>query len=136
MQPAPEFSSLIVSRPCSRARLFQRMRGLAFATALYAVGFACLLVAPLLMIEMLQLPKADTVPPEVHFPLFRGDNRPAGTIRQGVRNGSEHPAASRNEHPAEIRREAQPVAVPIAPPESEVPQPVPDSSGTDHEGTG
>ncbi len=134
MQPAPEFSSLIVSRPCSRARLVLRVRGLACAATLYAAGLACLLVAPLLMIEMLQPPKADTVPPEVHFPSFRGDDRPAGTIRKGVRNGSEHAAGSRSERPAEIRREAQPVAEPIAPPESEVPQRDPESPGSDDEG--
>ena len=52
MQPAPEFSSLIVSRPCSRARLVLRVRGLACAAALYAAGLACLLVASLLMLEM------------------------------------------------------------------------------------
>ena len=136
MLPAPQFASLIVSRPCSRARLNQRWRGLAFAAALYAAGLACLLVAPLLVIEMLQPPKADSVVVDFHTPLPRGDNQPSGAVRNGVRNGSEHPARSRNEHPTEVRREAQPVSNPIAPPESEVPQSVPDSPGTDDDGNG
>src|SRR2546422_911342 len=136
MQPAPQFSSLIVSRPYSRARLLLRVRGLAFAAALYAAGLACLLIAPLLLIEMLQPPKADSVVVDFHTPLPRGDNQPAGTVRNGVRNGSEHPARSRNEPPVNVRHETQPVANPIAPPESEVPQSLPESPGAKDEGTG
>src|SRR5947209_528384 len=136
MQPVPLFSSLIVSRPRSRAHILRRARGLALATTLCAAGLACLLVAPLLMIEMVQAPKAAGFPIIFEPRAREGDNRPAGTVRRGELNGSEHAAQARNEHPAQARRPARPVVGPIAPPESEVQERSTESPGTDDAGNG
>jgi len=136
MPPVPEFSSLIVSRPSSRAHLLRRVRGLALATALYAAGVACLLVAPLLMIEMVQSPKADISSIIFRPPHRKGDNLPAGTIRQGQANGSEHPAQAKSRHPEPAHRPPHPVVGSIPPPVSEVPQTTPESSGAEDGGEG
>ena len=109
------------------------MRGLALAVALYAAGLACLLVAPLLVIEMVQPPKAGIVP-IVYLPRgSRGDNQPTGTVRRGESNGTERAGRSRNGLSAPLRRQARP-HVPIAPPEPEVPQASAGTSGADDGG--
>src|SRR5262249_52987108 len=122
------FASMIVSRPDSGARLLRRMRGLAVAAGLYVAGLACLVVAPLLMIEMVAPPRAAI---DIRFPEQRGGNyQPAGSVRQGVRNGSEHAARSAADRRAPARRRDQPVSIPVTPPESEATSaPFPDGDG-------
>src|SRR5206468_4583216 len=136
MQPDPLFASLIVSRPSSVARLLPRARGLALATVLYAGALGCLLVAPLLLIEMVAPPRAEIASITFHTPGPRGDHLPAGTVRQGVRNGSEHPGPVSEQKRSPERRSTSPTTIPVAPPESEVPEASQDPSGSDGLGDG
>ena len=109
MQPAPEFSSLLVSRPGRAVPILLRARGIAFAIALYAAGLAALLSAPLFMLEMMKPPEAglrDYVPAT---PLvFRSPGRRGGG---GFR--STLPKARRSHAPA------FPLAAPLSPPETD-----------------
>lgn len=105
MQPAPEFSSLLVSRPGSAVRLTLRARGLACAATLYAAGVAAVLIAPLFMLEMMEPPRAGLqdrhppVPIRFHNQVRKGgDSLPAAAVRKGERNGADrggHAAAAR-----------------------------------------
>jgi len=135
MRPDPLFDSLIVSRPRSGARLLPRVRGLALATVLYAGALGCLLVASLLLIEMVAPPRAEV---SITFrpPGPKGDNLPAGTVRQGVRNGSENPAPAKDVKRAPDRRSSPPTTIPVAPPESEIPDASQGVSGSDGPGEG
>lgn len=118
MQPVPEFSSLLVSRPGPAMPLLLRARGFVFAIALYAAGLAALLSAPLFMLEMMKPPEAglrDYVPAT---PLtFRtrgrkgGDGMPAAPGRRMVR--STLPKARQSHAPA-LSLEA-----PLSPPETD-----------------
>jgi TonB family protein len=118
MLEAPEFSSLVVSRPGSRALVFAKVRGLAMATALYAIGLTALVIAPLLVLEVVEPPKAGVdFPLPVHF-------NPPGHIQHGVRGAGSKPfpgaatkIRSRLPHPR--------------PSESLLPPPEPESATTD-----
>ena len=151
----PEFSSLIISRPRSRARILIRARGLALAAALYVSGLAALILAPLLVLESVNPPRAGIDPnePPIRFyfrqPRGGGDNGRAGEARQGERNGrrdTRHADASR---PARARAITRPADAAIPPPESELattatpvggnegqggPRGVPDGTGNDPDG--
>src|SRR5437867_11665876 len=92
MLTAPEFSSLIVSRPRPAARvLLLRLRGLALAATLYVSGLAALIFAPFLLLDVMHPTGAGIiiVDPPIHFGFRQpgGDNRRAGDIRRGARNG-------------------------------------------------
>lgn len=96
MPSAPEFSSLLVSRPGPVVPLLLRARGYVFAMALYAAGLAVLLATPLFMLEMMKPPEAGLrpLPPTgrlvFHPPALRGgDGLPAAPVRRGVRSGAE-----------------------------------------------
>jgi protein TonB len=120
MLDAPEFSSLLVSRPRPRALLFAKVRGLAVAATLYALGLTALIVAPLLVLEVVDPPKAGVEPPRVIFnpPSGRSDPRPAGNIKKGVRSGrmDAHPAATpRSVPPPPAPGAADPLAPPPEP---------------------
>ncbi len=136
MQPDPLFASLIVSRPRSTARLLPRARGLAIAIILYTGALACLLLAPLLLIEMVAPPRADNTPITFHPQGPPGNHLPAGSVRKGVRDGSEHAGRSAEERRAPVHRRDQPTAVPVAPPESEILQTSGPLSDTDRPGGG
>ena len=114
----PEFSSLIVSRPRSRSRWIQCLRGFALAGAFYAVGVVLLVLAPFLMLEVMSPPRADVRP--VIDLVFRtpgghGDNRRAGRIRRGSRDGRRSSVTSPAPHTAQSRAVARPSS-PVAPP--------------------
>ena len=106
------------------------------ATVLYAGALGCLLVAPLLLIEMVAPPRAEIASITFHTPGPRGDHLPAGTVRQGVRNGSEHPGPVSEQKRSPERRSTSPTTIPVAPPESEVPEASQDPSGSDGLGDG
>jgi len=84
MLAAPEFSSLVVSRPGSRAVLFARGRGLVVAVAFYGFGLTALLLAPLLVMEVMDPPKASVDLRVVFKPPGGHHKIPAGNIRQGT----------------------------------------------------
>ena len=115
MQPAPEFSSLLVSRPGPIIPLLARARGVVFAMALYAAGITALLVTPFFMLEMMKPPEAGlriptpTGPLAFHNPVRRGgDGLPAAPVRRGVRDGAERGTR-------DARLKARRAHVPISP---------------------
>src|SRR5438128_44166 len=86
MLAAPEFASLVVSRPGSHALVFARVRGLVVAAAFYGLGLIALVLAPLLVLEVVDPPKAgiDLMPHVIFNPPGGHHKIPAGNIRQGA----------------------------------------------------
>ena len=117
MPPAPEFSSLIVSRPGSRPLLLARARGLLVAGALYTLALVALILAPLFILEMVDPPKAGVVPVFFDPPGRRGDNKPVGSIRQGSPGGKGKSAETRHTSPPTTV--PRPAESPLPPPEAE-----------------
>src|SRR5215813_2396175 len=121
MIPSPQFSSLIVSRPRSAARALGRLRGLALSAALYGLGFALLVLSPILVLEVMPPPKAGFDPriPVYVPPGGHGDHRLAGPLRKGVPGGrtSAATAAAPRKTPA-VRQQAHPALTP--PPEPDL----------------
>jgi periplasmic protein TonB len=128
MPSAPEFSSLVVSRPRSGDRVIMRLRGLAFAASLYASGLAALVLTPLLLLDVVDPPRAginlEAPPIRFHFqqPRGGGDDRRAGAIRKGVRDGRRHATPPTTPKPAAARAALRPVDAPVPPPETEMPE--------------
>src|SRR5882762_1828525 len=123
---APEFSSLVVSRPRSGDRVVMRLRGLAFAASLYASGLAALVLTPLLLLDVVDPPSAginlEDPPIRFHFQQSRGgggDHR-AGAIRKGVRDGRRHATPPTTPKPAPDRAALRPVDASVPPPETEM----------------
>src|SRR2546426_566921 len=91
MLTAPEFSSLIVSRPRPAARiLLLRLRGLALAATLYVSGLAALILSPFLLLDVMHPTGAGIiiVDPliQIGFRQPGGDNRRALVIPMGRTN--------------------------------------------------
>src|SRR2546426_8536538 len=125
MLTAPEFSSLIVSRPRPAARiLLLRLRGLALAATLYVSGLAALIFTPFLLLDVMHPTGAGIiiVDPPIHldFRQPRGDNRRAGNIRRGARNGRKDGRPATGSKPVSRRPVPRPADAPVPPPESEI----------------
>ena len=125
MTAAPEFASLIVSRPGSRAFLIARLRGLAAATAFYALGLILLILAPLLVLEVVDPPKAgvDLIPHVIFNPPGGGHKTPAGNVRHGA--GGAGSEAHHGAAPKARERHAVP-----RPADSLLPPPEPENAAT------
>jgi len=124
---APEFSSLIVSRPRSQVRVCMRLRGLVFAAALYVSGLAALILTPFLLLDVMDPPRAGINPDDLpihvdyHQPRGGGDNRRAGAIRKGVRDGRRNAAPATAPKSAPARAVLRAADAPVPPPETEMP---------------
>lgn len=94
---APEFSSLLVSRPLRMAPAIRRARGIVLAGGFYGAAGLAVLVSPYVMPELVRPPEAglaDPRPPDrrIEFPRTRwkgGDGLPAGPVRHGRQSGPE-----------------------------------------------
>src|SRR5206468_3664562 len=126
MLTAPEFSSLIVSRPRPAARilLLLRLRGLALAATLYVSGLAALILAPFLLLDVMHPTGAGIIivdpPIQIGFRQPGGDNRRAGNIRRGARNGRKDGRPATSSKPVSRRAVPRPADAPVPPPESEI----------------
>src|SRR3989442_13199815 len=126
MLTAPEFSSVIVSRPRPAARilLLLRLRGLALAATLYVSGLAALIFAPFLLLDVMHPTGAGIiiVDPPIHFGFRQpgGDNRRAGDIRRGVRNGPKDGRPATGSKPVSRPPVPRPDDAPVPPTESEL----------------
>jgi protein TonB len=118
MLSAPEFSSLIVSRPGSDGRLFTRLRVLAVAAVLYGSALAGLALSPFLVLEVMDPSRAGIII-DFHQPRSRGDNRRAGDIRKGVRHGRTDARPAAAPKPTAARTVPRPADALVPPPESE-----------------
>src|SRR3989442_14159748 len=121
MLTAPEFSSLIVSRPRPAARiLLLRLRGLALAAVLYVSGLAALILAPFLLLDVMHPTGAGIIivdpPIQIGFRQPGGDNRRAGNIRRGARNRRNDGRPATGSEPVSRRAAPRPAAGPGAPP--------------------
>ena len=130
MPAAPEFSSLLVSRPSPIAPLLLRVRGCLIAIALYAAGLAALLVSPLFVLEMMKPPEAGLrpLPPPgrlvFHSPDRRsGDGLPAAPVRRGVRNGAERRSRDLRSRAPRALTAVSPLAAPASPPAADAATP-------------
>src|SRR5262245_7322053 len=90
---APEFKSVVVSRPGGGGRLLVRLRGPALAALMYGVGLAGLLLAPFLALEAVDPPRAAVAPLEIAFRHGSNLKPPAGDIRQGSPTGRKNQSA-------------------------------------------
>jgi len=116
MLAAPEFSSLVVSRPGSRALVYARVRGLVVAIAFYGLGLIALVVAPLLVTEVVDPPKASVdLGPRVVFRPPGGHGGPAGIMRH--RAGGARPGAATKAGPRKAL--SRPANSPLPLPEPE-----------------
>lgn len=124
MPSPPEFSSLIVSRPRARGRLYVRVGGLAAAAALYGASLAALVLLPFLLIDAMNPPRAgvniDDPPIRIDFrqPRGRGDDRRPGDIRRGTRAGRKD-AGLAARRPPKARIVPRPADSPVPPPQPE-----------------
>src|SRR5437867_13360629 len=121
MLTAPEFSSLIVSRPRPAARiLLLRLRGLALAATLYVSGLAALILAPFLLLDVMHPTGAGIiiVDPPIHIDFRQpgGDNRRAGNIRRGARNGRKDGRPATGSNPVSRRAVPRSAGAPLPPP--------------------
>jgi protein TonB len=125
---APEFSSLVVSRPRSGDRVIMRLRGLAFAASLYASGLAALVLTPFLLLDVVDPPRAGInleEPPirlDFHQPRGGGDDRRAGATSKGVRDGRMRATPPTAPKSAQARPAPRPVDAPAPLPEVEMPE--------------
>ncbi|MGH9750098.1 MAG: hypothetical protein ACRD6R_09270, partial [Candidatus Polarisedimenticolia bacterium] len=121
MSDAPLFSALVVSRPSPNGRRLRRLRSLVVAACLHAATFGGLVLAPLLIVEMVE-PQASTDPILIYYPPRsggHGDGRPLPAIRRGEGgppSSARHTAESRER----VRPEAPTAITPVAPPEPPV----------------
>jgi protein TonB len=134
MPASPLSSELIVSSTCRR-RIFNRLRGLAVASLVYAGGLIAALVAPLLVLDVMSPHAAPGIPPifvSIGHGGRPGDSLPPKAIRQGD-------GRARGRAPAETRRPAtsepaQPQALSIAQPETTPTREASQSQGNFDEG--
>src|SRR2546428_12171524 len=86
MLPAPDFPALVVSSPAPHAWFFGGVRGLVGAAAFYGLGLIALVPAPLLVLAVMDPPKAgiDLMPHVIFNPPGGHHKIPAGNIRQGA----------------------------------------------------
>jgi protein TonB len=115
---SPLSSELIVSSR-SGHRVFDRLRGLAVVSLVYAAGLLAALVAPLLVLDMMS-PHAAPVMPPIFVSIGHGarpvDLLPPKAIRPGDGRAPGH-ATTETRHPP-IQEPVQPEGVPLAPPET------------------
>jgi len=120
--PAPEFSSLLVSRPRRVAPILQRAWGIALAIGLYGGALIAFFILPYLMPELMKPPEAglsEPKPPERI--VFRppghkgGDNLPAAPVRKGVRDGRENGPDRRRDRVPRPSASVSPLAAPLSP---------------------
>src|SRR6185295_2522381 len=103
MPAVPDFSSLIVSRPSSGPLAIGRLRGLVLAGSLYASGLAALLLAPFLVLEAMNPPRAAINPEEPPIRLDIRQPRGGPPVRQGVRDGHRESRRSGASRPTPAR---------------------------------
>jgi TonB family protein len=124
MPRPPEFSSLIISVPGPRGRLYARIRSLAWAAALYGAALLALGLFPFLLTETMRPSRAGVdinEPPirvDFHQPRGRGRSGRAGDIRHGSRDGRKGGGRT-TPPPPRATLSPRPAARPVPPPEAE-----------------